>query len=264
MSYIILFAIAILPVVVLMVYIYRQDKYQKEPIKTLIKAFVGGLLSIPLDILIVSLIDSALGGTALANTVFFSAFLEAGIPEELSKFLIFMIFIWRDKNFDEYFDGIVYASFIGLGFACLENIGYVFEYGFGTGVVRALISVPGHFLFGVVLGYFLSLAKFHPEKRNTYFWSGLLLAMLAHGLFDWLLMITEFLSPAICVAIYVIFIWGDIKLWKIGLKYIRKQQENSRLQAEGVVPDIDPSTSPADSISTPEYKHIDWNAGEKM
>ena len=85
-----LFGIAILPVIVLMVFIYRQDKYQKEPIKSLAKAFIGGMLAIPLDILLVTGIDSALAGTAITNTVFFSAFLEAGIPEELSKFLIFM------------------------------------------------------------------------------------------------------------------------------------------------------------------------------
>jgi len=261
--YLILFAIAILPVVVLMRYIYRQDKYQKEPIKSLIKAFVGGMVAIPLDIIIVSGIDMALGNTALANTVFFSAFLEAGMPEELSKFLIFMLLIWRDKNFDEYFDGIVYATFIGLGFACVENIEYVFSFGFGTGVVRALISVPGHFLFGVVLGYFLSMAKFHPEKRSTYLWSGLLLAMVAHGLFDWLLMVTEYLDPTIGTIIYFIFIWGDIKLWKLGLKYISKQQENSRQQAkENAMNNLE------DQIRSklgydPEYKQIDWDAGDR-
>ena len=261
--YLLLFGIAVLPVVLLMIYIYRQDKYQKEPIKSLAKAFIGGMIAIPLDILIVSGIDMALGNTALANTVFFSAFLEAGMPEELSKFLIFMLLIWRDKNFDEYFDGIVYATFIGLGFACVENIEYVFSFGFGTGVVRALISVPGHFLFGVVLGYFLSMAKFHPEKRSTYLWSGLLLAMVAHGLFDWLLMVTEYLNPTIGTIIYFIFIWGDIKLWKLGLKYISKQQENSRQQAkENAINNLE------DQIRSklgydPEYKQIDWDAGDR-
>ena len=261
--YLILFAIAILPVVLLMVFIYRQDKYQKEPIKSLIKAFVGGIISISVDIIIVSLIDLAWGNSILANTVFFSSFMEAGIPEELSKFLIFMIFIWRDKNFDEYFDGIVYATFIGLGFACVENIEYVFSYGFGTGVVRALISVPGHFLFGVVMGYFLSLAKFHPEKRGTYLLSGLLLAMLAHGLFDWLLMVTEYLDPAIGGIIYIVFIWGDIKLWKLGLRYIKKQQENSRLQSqEAALNDVETQIHSDLNFDT-EYKRIDWNAGDR-
>jgi RsiW-degrading membrane proteinase PrsW (M82 family) len=260
--YLILFGIAILPVIILMIFIYRQDKYQKEPIKSLAKAFIGGMLSIPIDILIVTGIDAALNGTAISNTVFFSAFLEAGIPEELSKFLIFMIFIWNDKNFDEYFDGIVYATFIGLGFACVENIEYVFSYGFQTGVVRALLSVPGHFLFGVVMGYFLSMAKFHPEKRGTYMISGLLLAMLAHGLFDWLLMVASVL-PLVGGIIYLVFIWGDIKLWKLGLKYINKQQENSRRQAqEAALNDVEKQIHSGLNYDS-EYRKIDWNAGDK-
>lgn len=261
--YLILFAIAILPVVLLMIFIYRQDKYQKEPIKSLIKAFIGGMIAIPLDILLVTGIDAALGGTAITKTVFFSAFLEAGIPEELSKFLIFMIFIWNDKNFDEYFDGIVYASFIGLGFACVENIEYVFSYGFQTGVVRALLSVPGHFLFGVLMGYFLSLAKFHPEKRGTYILTGVLLAMLAHGLFDWLLMVAS-VMPLVGGIIYIVFIWGDIKLWKLGLRYINKQQENSRRQAqEAKAADLEYQIRQAIKGYDSEYKRIDWNAGDK-
>lgn len=260
--YFLLFAIAILPVILLMIYIYRQDKYQKEPIKSLIKAFIGGMIAIPLDILIVTGIGFLLGGTVLANTVFFSAFLEAGIPEELSKFLIFIIFIWNDKNFDEYFDGIVYATFIGLGFACVENIEYVFQFGFQTGVVRALLSVPGHFLFGVVMGYFFSLAKFHPEKRGTYLISGLMLAMLAHGLFDWLLMVASVL-PLIGGIIYLVFLWGDIKLWKLGLKYINKQQENSRRQAqEAALQDVEKQIHSGLNYDS-EYRKIDWNAGDK-
>lgn len=264
--YLLLLGIAILPVVVLMIYIYRQDKYQKEPIKSLAKAFFGGIIAIMIDILIVSVIDKIFVDTPFSKTVFFSAFVEAGIPEELSKFLIFMVLIWRDKNFDEWFDGIVYACFIGLGFACLENIDYVFSYGFHTGVVRALLSVPGHFLFGVVLGYFLSLAKFQPEKRTIHIISGLGAAMLAHGLFDWLLMITGQLNPFIGLLIYLVFLWGDIKLWKLGLKLIRKQQENSRLQAEATPPN-DFYTDDNELISntgySSEYKHIDWDAGNK-
>ena len=262
--YLLLFGIAVLPVVLLMIFIYRQDKYQKEPIISLAKAFIGGMIAIPLDILIVTGIQYALNGTAITNTVFYSAFLEAGIPEELSKFLIFMIFIWNDKNFDEYFDGIVYASFIGLGFACVENISYVFSFGFQTGVVRALLSVPGHFLFGVVLGYFLSMAKFHAEKRGTYMITGLLLAMLAHGLFDWLLMVSSVL-PLVGGIIYIVFIWGDIKLWKLGLKYINKQQENSRRQAqEAKAADLEYQIRHAIHDYDSEYKRIDWGAGDKQ
>ena len=261
--YLLLFGIAILPVIILMVYIYHQDKYQKEPIKTLAKAFIGGMLAIALDILIVTGIQYLAGDSVITKTVFFSAFLEAGIPEEFSKFLIFMLFIWRDKNFDEYFDGIVYATFIGLGFACVENIEYVFMFGFGTGVVRALLSVPGHFLFGVVMGYFLSMAKFHPEKRGTYLISGLLLAMIAHGLFDWLLMVSSALGTGLGSILYFVFLWGDFKLWKLGLKYINKQQANSRKQAqEAALQDVEKQIHSGLNYDS-EYRKIDWNAGDK-
>ncbi len=261
--YLLLFGIAILPVIILMVYIYHQDKYQKEPIKTLAKAFIGGMIAIALDILIVTGIQYLAGDSAITKTVFFSAFLEAGIPEEFSKFLIFMLFIWRDMNFDEYFDGIVYATFIGLGFACVENIEYVFMFGFGTGVVRALLSVPGHFLFGVVMGYFLSMAKFHPEKRGTYLISGLLLAMIAHGLFDWLLMVSSALGAGLGSILYFVFLWGDFKLWKLGLKYINKQQANSRRQAqEAALQDVEKQINSGLNYDS-EYRKIDWNAGDK-
>lgn len=263
---VLLLALSVLPVVLLMVFIYRQDKYQKEPVKSLAKAFIGGMLAIPLDILIVGLINRLWMG----GTVFYNAFWEAGIPEELSKFLVFMALIWWDKNFDEYFDGIVYASFIGLGFACIENVMYVFSAaseslgsGLSTGIVRAILSVPGHFLFGVVMGYFFSLAKFKKGKRFGYLMSGLLLAMLAHGLFDWMLMISSVL-PVIGGIIYIIFLWADIKLWKLGLKYIRKQQENSRVQAEeAVLNDLDYQIGRSDTNYDSEYKRIDWNAGDR-
>ena len=261
-----LLALSILPVILLMIFIYRADKYQKEPIKSLAKAFIGGMIAIPLDILLVSLINSVI----YSNTVFHTAFMNAGLPEELSKFIIFMIFIWRDKNFDEYMDGIVYATFIGLGFACVENIMYVFgasseslQTGVATGVVRGLLSVPGHFLFGVLMGYFLSMAKFHKEKRGMYLLIALLSAAAGHGLFDWLLMVTN-VVPALGGIIYIVFLWGDIKLWRLGLKYINKQQENSRQQAQdAMLADAEYQINQSGTGYDSEYKRIDWNAGDR-
>ena len=259
----ILLGLSILPVIVLMIYIYRQDKYQKEPIKSLSKAFFGGILAIPLDFIIVG----AINRIWVSDTVFYCAFWEAGFPEELSKLLIFLIFIWRDKNFDEWFDGIIYATFIGLGFACVENILYVFGAATGsigaafhTSISRALLSVPAHFLFGVVLGYFLSLAKF-KDKFLQYTLTGLLLAATCHGLFDWILMISEQLSDGVSAILTLVFYVGDFYLWKLGLKYIRKHQENSRQQAiETQISNTDFSGKDYDS----EYKRIDWNAGNRQ
>ena len=210
-----------------------MDKYEKEPIKALIKAFCAGMLSVVFTLITVNICDYTIGLIPYLNeTVFYDSFITAGIPEELCKFLVFMIFIWNDKNFDEYFDGIVYASFISLGFATVENILYVVPGGLGVGIMRALLSVPGHFLFGVIMGYFLSLAKFNKSKRGLYIFLGLLIAMTAHGLFDWLLMFSQRTGEVIGVIIYLLFIVGDIFLWRLGLKLIKKHQNNSLLQAQ--------------------------------
>ena len=89
--------------------------------------------------------------------------------------------------------------------------------------------------------------------------------MLAHGLFDWLLMITQYLDPAIGTVIYLAFIWGDIKLWKLGLKYINKQQENSRKQAqEARAADLEYQIRQAIHDYDSEYKRIDWGAGDRQ
>ena len=232
-QYLFLLGVSVAPAVLLMFFVYFQDKYQKEPIKSLLKAFFGGMLAVVFTLTIVTITEYSIGLIPYLNeTVFYDSFITAGIPEELCKFIIFMIFIWRDKNFDEYFDGIVYASFISLGFAVVENIMYVLPGGLGVGFMRALLSVPGHFLFGVIMGYFLSLAKFNKDKRGLYIFLGLLIAMVAHGLFDWLLMFSQRIGDILGAIIYLIFIAGDILLWRLGLKLIKKHQNNSLLQAQ--------------------------------
>lgn len=231
----IILMLAVLPVIVLASYIYKKDKYEKEPIGMLLRAFFLGVLAIPLDLVVVETINVMIPG----STVFYQAFFEAGIPEELCKWALFMIFIWRNKYFNEFFDGIVYACFIGLGFACIENIMYVFgneTFGgaFATGVMRALLSVPGHFLFAVIMGYFLGMAKFRPEQRRKYMILSLVCPMLAHGLFDYLLMLSSAFSENnlewMGTLLFIVFLYLDVKMWKIGVKHIAKMQEESRIE----------------------------------
>ncbi len=239
--YLLLLVVSVAPAALLMFYIYHQDKYQKEPVKSLIKAFCAGMLSVTFTLTAVQFIEYTIGLIPILNeTVFYDSFITAGIPEELCKFAVFMIFIWNDKNFDEYFDGIVYASFISLGFATVENIMYVLPGGLSVGIMRALLSVPGHFFFGIIMGYFLSLAKFNRSKRGLYIFLGLLFAILAHGVFDWLLMFSERAGEGLGIFIYMFFIAGDIFLWRLGMRLIRKHQDNSLKQAlDGGVTDME-------------------------
>ena len=235
MEAILLLGISILPVILLMIYINRQDKYEKEPPGMLILAFFAGMLAIPMTLIMVGITNAIL----YSDSVFYSAFIDAGFPEELSKFIILFLLIWWNKNFNEHMDGIVYATFVSLGFACIENILYVLEGGISTGIVRAIISVPGHFLFGVLMGYFLSLAKFNESKKLPYILLAILVPACVHGLFDWLLMASDALGNAFSIILLLFFLVLDVFMWIVGVRSIRKHRENSPFKNPVVPPTQD-------------------------
>ena len=85
-------------------------------------------------------------------------------------------------------------------------------------------------LFGVLMGYFFALAKF--DKQNTLFYLILSIVVpgVAHGLFDWLLMVTDTMSTGGQIVILGLFIVGDIFLWITGVRYIKKHRESSQFK----------------------------------
>lgn len=235
----ILIGISVLPVLLLAIYVYLKDKYEREPLGLLLKAFFGGILAVPIAIALETWLSRFIGGGPVLRGIY-NGYVVAGFSEECCKLVILTAFIWRNRNFNEYFDGIVYAAFTGLGFACVENIAYVlssptFEAGLNTGVVRALLSVPGHFLFAVVMGYYFARAKFDRKHRLWKFIKALLYPLVLHGTFDALLMVSDNLSGtqwyyAASALLMAVFIWFDIRLWKKSVWKIRYMQERSRMQ----------------------------------
>lgn len=179
--------ISLAPVFIIAIYVYLRDKYEKEPFLNLLKAlFTGVLVVIP-----VVFIENILNTFSFGNTDFirsvYKAFFVASLTEEGFKYLVFILFIWGDRNFNEQFDGIIYAVFISLGFAAVENILYVYRLGYEVGIVRALTAVPAHALFGTVMGYHLGLAKFYPRIRIRQLVLALLMPFIWHGTYDFLL-----------------------------------------------------------------------------
>ena len=84
-------------------------------------------------------------------------------------------------------DGIVYAVMISLGFATIENIFYVFVYAddsLSVAITRMFTAIPLHAVCGVILGYFVGLAKFSSNQKRLLF-KGLFLAVLIHTLYDY-------------------------------------------------------------------------------
>ena len=202
---------ALAPIAILAYYIYRRDKFQKEPVKELLKAFGMGILSIPVSLLISTPLEFA-GFYSMETQTLLDAvklsFLGAAIPEEIAKFLMLWLFVRKSRCFDENVDGIVYASVVSLSFAAVENILYLvtnYESWISVGITRALFSVPGHFFFGVLMGYYYSLFRFYPAAGRKVKWLVLGAPILAHGLFDTVLFSVEVL-PGLSAALMIAFI----------------------------------------------------------
>lgn len=223
----ILFISAIAPALIIMFLVYLHD-LKKEPIQMLVKAFFGGVLSIFIALAIAIPLGyfEKFFTPGFARS-FYTAFFCAGIPEELGKWLIFYWLIRKARDFDQYYDGILYAIFISMGFALVENILYVMgpNGGMGTATLRAILSVPGHMLFVIPMGYFLSISKFEEGKMA---WRhqvlSLIIPMALHGTFDFILFYSEAskeVDPSLASFLVLGFVVFDIYLWRLGLRKIK-------------------------------------------
>ena len=158
---------AILPSLLGVIIVYKSDK-KREPVKSIIYAFsLGIFFCIPATLLIVGLLLMPLLGefenpilNSLINSTFYSS-----IPEELFKYMA-LLYIWKNhKEFDEPADCIVYGTCVALGFAAVENIFYLIEYGDSVLLIRALSSVPMHAACGMLIG--IELRKQRYEKSSS-------------------------------------------------------------------------------------------------
>lgn len=197
------------PIIIILAYIYYRDKYEKEPLKLLFEGLVaGGVIVLPIiyfEEIMVNL-GAGLHGLGLAA---WTAFFVAALVEESFKFFAVYVLIWRNYNFNEKFDGIVYAVFVSLGFALVENFSYVFQEGNGmrVGLLRAFTAVPAHAIFGVMMGFRLGKAKFVPSKRTKYLVLAFLYPFFFHGAYDFILMsqLPELLFFFFPFVIYILY-----------------------------------------------------------
>ncbi len=221
-----LLLLAFAPVVVVILYVYYKDKYDKEPKGLLLANFLmGAVVSIIITTIIYYGLDIVLPlkDKFSVPQQFVKAFLVVGLTEEFSKYIIIRFFAQPQRAFDEPFDGIMYAVMVSMGFAATENVLYVIEGGYITGILRAFTAVPAHATFGILMGYFMGKAKF-SNKRIQLNLLGLLLAVTFHGFYDFFLFI-DFI-PGIWVGAFISLILGII----LSHKAIKTHQKNSQFK----------------------------------
>jgi protease PrsW len=224
-----LLAAATIPSMAIAYWIYRQDHHESEPSGMLLWAFICGCASTIPAIFLQSFFKHLENPNSLLGTAIF-AFCVVGLSEELSKYFLLRRFIYPQKDFNEPIDGIVYGVMVGLGFATLENVMYVLnagENGFATALGRAFTAVPAHAAFGVLMGAYVGLAKFIPQKAFSFTITGICLAIFFHGAYDFFLMQQVYEGMAV-LAIFTL-IWGII----MSRKLIRAGQEISPFKNGG-------------------------------
>ena len=213
------FIAAVLPAVILLVLVYRQDKVEQEPLPLVFSLLKYGVLAA-----VCSFIPELIGESILPNFIdetsanysIVLAFLVVAVVEEGFKFLFLYKRTWNDPNFNCRFDGIVYAVCVSLGFAAIENLEYVLGYGLAVAPTRALLAIPGHMSFSVFMGVFYGHARLKADQGETAkskisLIFSYLSAVLLHGFYDSCAMINSSTSNLYFI-IFIIIMYVSVFL----------------------------------------------------
>ena len=233
---------ALIPVVILGWWIYKKDSLRPEPLRMLYKAFLYGVGSTFVPLVITSFLVMA--GVKLYDLGSFqgavsTALFAAALPEECAKLLMLWLFLRNNPYYDEYLDGIVYAACVGLGFAGTENILYLLQSDnwLGTGIMRGITAVPAHFAIACAMGYFYSKRHFGDRSRLTAV-CVLAVPVIIHWVYD-ALAFSEGIFPALSVVINVLFV---LLIWLVYRNTMRRistmqQLDQSRMTPPPLPPD---------------------------
>ena len=202
------FIISVLPVILIGLYIYKKDN-DKESSKLLFKLFMGGVLSC-IPAVILGLVTGGFfpsEGEMSFVQLFLYVFISIALVEEFCKWFFVYKISYNHEQFDTVYDMVVYASFTALGFACIENILYVYDSGIVTGIVRAISAVPGHVCDGILMGSYLGLAKVNQVRGNyglskKYKIFSIVIPVITHGIYDFCL----FWGSVLFVLIFIVFV----------------------------------------------------------
>lgn len=230
----ILLIVSLIPVFLLGLYIYKKDSV-KEPKSLLVglfaSGFVAAFITIAISILFMVLFPEFYLTDNYSKfnftTLFILIFSQIALVEEFSKWIMIRNLGYNNRDFDQIYDIIVYSVFVSLGFAAIENIFYVLDGGLFLGIYRGVFSVPGHAAFGVLMGYFLGLAKLASLNNNKSLYIknmifSVLVPAFCHTVFNFCLMTESIYFLLVflgfVIILYVVAILKINQFSDIGLK----------------------------------------------
>jgi len=188
-----LIALAIAPGVAVCLFIYSLQRLGKASMRYLVTAFLLGAAA-TLPALLLQMLSEDVRNDPWHHSILsylWFAFGVVAFSEEGCKFLVLRFYAYPKKIFREPFDGVIYGVMIGMGFATVENIEYVHQFGLETGISRFFLAIPAHASFAVLMGYPVGRAKFAPSGSLGLLLKGLSVAVLFHGSFDFFLFLQQ-------------------------------------------------------------------------
>ncbi|MED1724183.1 glutamic-type intramembrane protease PrsW [Brevibacillus parabrevis] len=206
---------AIAPGIAIMSYFYLRDSLEPEPISMVIRSFIFGmLLVIPIMVLQYIMQNEWNWRSGIVAEI-----IQSAVVEEFFKWMVIFFTVYKHVEFDEPYDGIVYAVAVSLGFATLENLFYLIINGMNIAFWRAFLPVSSHALFAVWMGYYLGRAKFsqNSKQEKTFLWLSVVLPIGLHALYN-----AIFLSIQNWLVVIVPFM---LILWWQGLKKVQRAHE---------------------------------------
>src|SRR6201996_1162217 len=228
-----LIALAIAPGVAVCLFIYSLQRLGKTSMRYLVTAFLLGAAA-TLPAFLVQLLSEDVRNDPWRHSILsylWYAFGVVALSEEGSKFLVLRFYAYPKEVFREPFDGVIYSVMIGMGFATVENIEYVWQFGLETGVSRFFLAIPAHAAFAILMGYPVGRAKFSPQHSLSLLLRGLGVAVLFHGSFDFFLFLqqshqaTKYLSTGVLSFGAFATFYIAVRLAMRALRWHRQRQE---------------------------------------
>ena len=117
-----------------------------------------------------------------------NAVVIAAIPEEAIKFFVLVYLAEKHVDVRRLQDLLVLALAVSLGFATLENFGYVISAGGWKTIaaLRAIAAVPGHGIDGLAMGALLIRARLSGRAEDVRL--ALIVPIILHAAYDFPLM----------------------------------------------------------------------------
>ncbi|GGM22746.1 protease PrsW [Paraliobacillus quinghaiensis] len=210
-----LLSAGIAPALALMSFFYLKDRFNTEPILPIIQTFLyGALLVFP-----IMFIQYAFTAENIGQGPFISSFILTSLLEEFFKWFVFIYTVYKYSTFNSVYDGIIYGVALSLGFATVENILYLIGHGIEYAFGRAIFPVSSHALFGVIMGYYLGIARCNSKHNNVFLYIALFIPVLLHGIYDFILQTTSVYWLYILVPFMIL-------LWINGMRKVKKANQD--------------------------------------